>query len=86
MNIYEIIEFPSKKLIESFDLPNEDNVHIENILQVILELEEDELLNEYIIPLQFLIEQFDDKTFDILINSILTKQATNQSSQDDMVI
>ena len=32
-----------------------------------------------------IIKNFDDKTFDILMNAILSKQSTNQSSQDDLV-
>ena len=37
------------------------------------------------LSLNYIIKNFDDKTFDILMNAILAKQSTNQSSQDDLV-
>lgn len=72
------------KTIASFDITSEEYDYIMDVAQK-LAGEDVEISDNFIFPLNHLIKNFDDKTFDILMNAILSKQSTNQSSQDDPV-
>ena len=72
------------KTIASFDITNEEYDYIKDFAQK-LAGDNVEILDDFVFPLNYLIKNFDDKTFDILMNAILSKQSTNQSSQDDLV-
>lgn len=72
------------KTIASFDITSEEYDYIMDVAQK-LAGEDVEISDNFIFPLNHLIKNFDDKTFDILMNAILAKQSTNQSSQDDLV-
>ena len=72
------------KTIASFDITSEEYDYIMDVAQK-LAGEDVEISDNFIFPLNHLIKNFDDKTFDILMNAILSKQSTNQSSQDDLV-
>ena len=72
------------KTIASFDITSEEHDYIKDFAQK-LAGDNVEILDDFVFPLNYLIKNFDDKTFDILMNAILSKQSTNQSSQDDLV-
>ena len=72
------------KTIASFDITSEEHDYIKDFAQK-LAGDNVEILDVFVFPLNYLIKNFDDKTFDILMNAILSKQSTNQSSQDDLV-
>ena len=72
------------KTIASFDITSEEHDYIKDFAQK-LAGDNVEILDDFVFPLNYLIKNFDDKTFDILMNAILSKQSTNQSSQDDPV-
>lgn len=72
------------KAIASFDMTSEEHDYIKNFAQK-LAGEDVEILDDFVFPLNYLIKNFDDKTFDILMNAILAKQSTNQSPQNDLV-
>lgn len=72
------------KTIASFDITSEEYDYIKDFAQK-LAGDNVEILDDFLFPLNYLIKNFDDKTFDILMNAILSKQSTNQSSQDDLV-
>ena len=72
------------KTIASFDITSEEHDYIKDFAQK-LAGDNVEILDDFVFPLNYLIKNFDDKTFDILMNAILSKQSTNQSSQDNLV-
>ena len=72
------------KTIASFDITSEEYDYIKDFAQKVAG-DNVEILDDFVFPLNYLIKNFDDKTFDILMNAILSKQSTNQSSQDDLV-
>ena len=72
------------KTIASFDITSEEHDYIKDFAQK-LAGDNVEILDDFVFPLNYLIKNFDDKTFDILMNAILSKQSTNQSSQSSSV-
>lgn len=84
---FEICERIGEDLsaIETFDISEEEYEYIKGIYQNISGSSDISGIHEFQFPLSYIIKNFDDKTFDILMNAILAKQSTNQSSQDDLV-
>lgn len=84
---FEICERIGEDLstIETFDISEEEYEYIKGIYQNISGSSDISGIHEFQFPLSYIIKNFDDKTFDILMNAILSKQSTNQSSQDDPV-
>lgn len=84
---FEICERNGEDLstIETFDISEEEYEYIKGIYQNISGSSDISGIHEFQFPLSYIIKNFDDKTFDILMNAILSKQSTNQSSQDDLV-
>ena len=84
---FEICERIGEDLstIETFDISEEEYEYIKGIYQNISGSSDISGIHEFQFPLSYIIKNFDDKTFDILMNAILAKQSTNQSSQDDPV-
>ena len=84
---FEICERIGEDLstIETFDISEEEYEYIKGIYQNISGSSDISGIHEFQFPLSYIIKNFDDKTFDILMNAILSKQSTNQSSEDDLV-
>ena len=84
---FEICERIGQDLstIETFDISEEEYEYIKGIYQNISGSSDISGIHEFQFPLSYIIKNFDDKTFDILMNAILSKQSANQSSQDDPV-
>lgn len=71
--------------IDSFDISEEEYEYIKDIYEIISGSGDISGIGALQLSLNYIIKNFDDKTFDILMNAILSKQSTNQSSQDDLV-
>lgn len=71
--------------IDSFDISEEEYEYIKDIYEIISGSGDISGIGALQLSLNYIIKNFDDKTFDILMNAILAKQSTNQSSQDDPV-
>ena len=71
--------------IDSFDISEEEYEYIKDIYEIISGSGDISGIGALQLSLNYIIKNFDDKTFDILMNAILAKQSTNQSSQDDLV-
>ena len=71
--------------IDSFDISEEEYEYIKDIYEIISGSGDISGISGLQLSLNYIIKNFDDKTFDILMNAILSKQSTNQSSQDDLV-
>ena len=71
--------------IDAFDISEEEYEYIKDIYEIISGSGDISGIGALQLSLNYIIKNFDDKTFDILMNAILAKQSTNQSSQDDLV-
>ena len=71
--------------IDAFDISEEEYEYIKDIYEKISGSGDISGISAFQLSLNYIIKNFDDKTFDILMNAILSKQSTNQSSQDDLV-
>lgn len=71
--------------IDAFDISEEEYEYIKDIYEIISGSGDISGIGALQLSLNYIIKNFDDKTFDILMNAILSKQSTNQSSQDDPV-
>ena len=71
--------------IDSFDISEEEYEYIKDIYEIISGSGDISGIGALQLSLNYIIKNFDDKTFDILMNAILSKQSTNQSSQDNLV-
>ena len=71
--------------IDAFDISEEEYEYIKDIYEKISGSGDISGISAFQLSLNYIIKNFDDKTFDILMNAILAKQSTNQSSQDDLV-
>lgn len=71
--------------IDAFDISEEEYEYIKDIYEIISGSGDISGIGALQLSLNYIIKNFDDKTFDILMNAILAKQSTNQSSQSDLV-
>ena len=74
-----------QKIIAPFEISKEGYEYIKDIYKNISGNGDISGIDGLQLSLNYIIKNFDDKTFDILMNAILSKQSTNQSSQDDLV-
>lgn len=74
-----------QKIIAPFEISKEGYEYIKDIYEIISGSGDISGISGLQLSLNYIIKNFDDKTFDILMNAILAKQSTNQSSQDDPV-
>ena len=74
-----------QKIIAPFEISKEGYEYIKDIYEIISGSGDISGIGALQLSLNYIIKNFDDKTFDILMNAILSKQSTNQSSQDDPV-
>ena len=74
-----------QKIIAPFEISKEGYEYIKDIYEIISGSGDISGISGLQLSLNYIIKNFDDKTFDILMNAILSKQSTNQSSQDDLV-
>ena len=71
--------------IDAFDISEEEYEYIKDIYEIISGSGDISGIGALQLSLNYIIKNFDDKTFDILMNAILAKQSTNQSSQSSSV-
>lgn len=71
--------------IDAFDISEEEYEYIKDIYEIISGSGDISGIGALQLSLNYIIKNFDDKTFDILMNAILSKQSTNQSSQSSSV-
>ena len=74
-----------QKIIAPFEISKEGYEYIKDIYEIISGSGDISGIGALQLSLNYIIKNFDDKTFDILMNAILAKQSTNQSSQDNLV-
>lgn len=68
-----------------FEISESDYDYIASLYKRVANLTDYDLNGDFNISSQYLTKNFDDKTLQIIMNTILEQEATNQSSEDDLV-
>lgn len=68
-----------------FEISESDYDYIASLYKRVANLTDYDLNGDFLLSSQYLTKNFDDKTLQIITNTILEHESTNQSSQDDLV-
>lgn len=68
-----------------FEISESDYDYIASLYKRVANLTDYDLNGDFNISSQYLTKNFDDKALQIIMNTILEQEATNQSSEDDLV-
>lgn len=72
-------------MLREFEISESDYDYIASLYKRVANLTDYDLNGDFNISSQYLTKNFDDKTLQIITNTIIEHESTNQSSQDDLV-
>lgn len=72
-------------ILREFEISESDYDYIASLYKRVANLTDYDLNGHFGLSSQYLTKNFDDKTLQIITNTILEQEATNQSSEDDLV-